>query len=333
MKGVSCLRSPGPGRSGGAPSHSRPVSVPGHCGPVPLTTDTLCVHPGAGPPPTTQSSWEAPPLPNRWARAPFLQPAPPGGGHVLGDQEALGLHPRLAQGKKASHGRGHRGVNTHPGVPSGPKGQVWPSIAGGGTVGGRGGAGPSPEPQGTSRACQATHRGRQDPPQWRFPLWTDAGGVDSPRPRACRELTPSAHPSGPGQGLSHPTPAPVPPARSEVHPGRAPAHSWRPGLALAARPSRGDSGQRPSCQAQLQLRAHCPLPTCPQRCLGWKRTPGLAALGGTSGELLLLEACFPNCKTGQCVPDRLPSASTERVGAPRWLPALGLLCHPLPLPL
>lgn len=56
----------------------------------------------------------------------------------------------------------------------------------------------------------------------------------------------------------------------------------------------------------------------------WKTTLALPALGAaalgaecpgvTLGEVAPAEVCFPECKTGQCCPDRLPSAGTQCLG-------------------
>lgn len=197
-------------------------------------------------------------MPNRWARAPFPQPAPPGGSHALGHQEAVGLHPRLAQGKKASHCRGHQGVNTHPGVPSGPRVQVRPSTVqwghGWGARKGRTLARASGHAQGLSGHSQW----EAGPSPVAFSTVDRCRRGGFPEAAGLKGIDPQHSPQRPGQGLSHPTPAPVLPARSEVPPGRAPAHLRRPGLALAAWPSWVDRGRdlpaRTNCSSEHTAR-------------------------------------------------------------------------------
>ena len=99
----------------------------------------------------------------------------------------------------------------------------------------------------------------------------------------------------------------------------APAHP-APGSSSGCRAESTEKGQRvdKDLPARTEAAAHSRDPW------SWKKTLALPALGAaalgakclgvTLGEVAPAEVCFPECKTGQRYPDRLPSAGTQCLG-------------------
>lgn len=134
---------------------------------------------------------------------------------------------------------------------------------------------------------------------------------------------PAPKPAARGWGLAPLTSCPSPATSSEVPSQGAPAHSQRPGLALAM----GPIGWTADRDLPEGLMCTQPLPSAHTGPRAARGPQPHQYQGGSSRCWLTREEPrslnFPKCKTGQCFPARLLSATPSA----QVCPALGVSCH------